>query len=579
VYSDEVTPGNQLKPNNLKKTQAVYWSIFEFGAAALADEEAWFEIAVMRSSVVKTIQGGMSAVFATVLEQFFNPNGHHMLETGITLHLFSGERKIIFIKFLYKLADEAALHAVWGCKGSSGLKPCLKCENVFNKHNARSVLEADTTGYAIDETCFDVERLVPARKDTIFSIIDERLAQAKPHMSNTAFGDIETNLGWSYLVGGVMLSRSLRYMLDPPKQTAFDWMHVFFVNGLFNIHVGCLMIALKRFNITYHTLHEYCSKWKWPNRVGETGIGALQPPRSTSSWKIHQFKCAASEGRSLLPVIAKFACSVLLLCSDARAQHGACFLLLVEVIELLEVSARVAVAPSRLKEAVVSYLNSFKGLYGIDVLVEKHHMALHLIEQIAMGFVPNCFVLERKHKHVKRFANEVDNTSAAFDASILREVTIRHITVLQSSSSVHFANACCLIKPKPSTSRNGLTLLRTLFKAARIDFDNEAIMVGRLARINEYEVCSVGDVVMIPCDDGVVAGKVQTHCAVEGLGTFSFIQAWQLVAMRGRFSEWSFDGRQLHLVETCSILWSCIWSSGPLANGVMTVLHPKVYMM
>ena len=81
------------------------------------------------------------------------------------VHLWSGKHKLIFAKFLYKLADEAALHAAWGRKGSSGLKPCLKCENVFNKKNAREFLDTDRSGWAVDDCCFAIERLVPSTKE------------------------------------------------------------------------------------------------------------------------------------------------------------------------------------------------------------------------------------------------------------------------------------------------------------------------------------------------------------------------------------------------------------------------------
>ena len=39
IYSDEVSPGNQLLPVNTRKLQCVYWSIDEFGDSMLCDEE------------------------------------------------------------------------------------------------------------------------------------------------------------------------------------------------------------------------------------------------------------------------------------------------------------------------------------------------------------------------------------------------------------------------------------------------------------------------------------------------------------------------------------------------------------
>ena len=40
LYLDEISPGNQLAYKHRRKTWGIYWSILEFGAAALSDEDA-----------------------------------------------------------------------------------------------------------------------------------------------------------------------------------------------------------------------------------------------------------------------------------------------------------------------------------------------------------------------------------------------------------------------------------------------------------------------------------------------------------------------------------------------------------
>ena len=59
LYSDEITPGDQIMGKHRRKFQAVYWSIMELGAAALSLEENWFTICTMRSTEVRKIEGGM----------------------------------------------------------------------------------------------------------------------------------------------------------------------------------------------------------------------------------------------------------------------------------------------------------------------------------------------------------------------------------------------------------------------------------------------------------------------------------------------------------------------------------------
>ena len=68
LYSDEVTPSNVLARDVTRKIQAVYFSFKELGYSALAREDAWFCLTVNRSSVVKRIQGGMSAILFCALE-------------------------------------------------------------------------------------------------------------------------------------------------------------------------------------------------------------------------------------------------------------------------------------------------------------------------------------------------------------------------------------------------------------------------------------------------------------------------------------------------------------------------------
>ena len=67
LYSDEVTPGNVVSPDNLRKCWVVYWSIVNLPQQALHDEDAWFLLAVKRSSEVCKVDGGFSAIFGILI--------------------------------------------------------------------------------------------------------------------------------------------------------------------------------------------------------------------------------------------------------------------------------------------------------------------------------------------------------------------------------------------------------------------------------------------------------------------------------------------------------------------------------
>ena len=568
IYSDEVSPGNQLLSVNPRKVWAFYWSILEFGLHVLSDEEAWLEAIILRTPIVKLIKGGVSAVFAAMLMLFFNPDGHDFSTAGIFLRLYSGETVRVWVKFLFKLGDEAALHLAWGCKGTGGLKCCIKCDNIFHRNNVRGI-GTDPTGWAQLDSCIDKPKIVPATKEGVFRIFD-RLLEVKRESPST-LGATQTNLGWNLIEGGVMLVMCLRRILNPSVQSYYDSMHIAYVGGLFNVHVGLLMQVLHAHKITYATLFEYAQSWSWPSRLRSvTGVQALGKDRAKGSWTAGVFKAAASEGRCLVPILEKFTHSVLMHMNDTVQQHAACFLLLLEVLQLLECTARGAVAPETFEGALVPYLNSFKHLYGTKNLIDKHHMSLHLIEQIVHG-LPNCFVLERKHKNVKRFSNIILNTSSNWDASALREVTSRHLAMLQHGDSVHFVEEACL--------QNFIRPTKEFLKSMQAAFGDDAhITTSTTARINKWESCSREDVVMIMQPNiGIAVGRIMFHIDVRDTASkllCSCVEMWTLLSQCDMYSEWNCTSDvQLQLIETHHIAMACIYSE---RNGVATVLHPKL---
>ena len=52
MYTDEVDPGDPVSRRHGRKVQACYWSILEFGAAALSNEDVWFVSCTAGSDMV-----------------------------------------------------------------------------------------------------------------------------------------------------------------------------------------------------------------------------------------------------------------------------------------------------------------------------------------------------------------------------------------------------------------------------------------------------------------------------------------------------------------------------------------------
>ena len=90
MYSDEITPGNVLSANSLRKTQAIYWTIRELGFPALHCEECWFTICAVRSSIVQEVQAGMGQVYRELMKLFFGRPTKHDLRgpSPVLLYIF-----------------------------------------------------------------------------------------------------------------------------------------------------------------------------------------------------------------------------------------------------------------------------------------------------------------------------------------------------------------------------------------------------------------------------------------------------------------------------------------------------------
>eukprot|EP00971_Amphidinium_carterae_P339231 6476896-Amphidinium_carterae.1 len=402
-----------------------------------------------------------------------------------------------------------------------------------------------------------------------------RLEDSKGKIGAQAFDELQTNLGWNWIEGSLVQNKKLAPILDIPGQVMYDYMHVLYVGGVFNIHIAAMMQSLKPHHLTYATLHEYISVWTWPSKVGtNTGKDACIAKKATSHWKKQTFNAQASECRSLYPVLANWVQNVLL--EDGTPNElkriGRNFLDLVLVLELVEVSAKGVAetpgmaSPVKLQHAVERYLQGFKDIYGEQWMVPKFHYMLHMPLFLQRWHcLPNCFALERKHKEPKRWAQDLANTSKNYEASVLRELTCKHISVLVAAESKHFHRTACLLDPRAPPTRL-LTVLQQ-------HLGHQQFLVANHARMNKWEKCKIGDLLWLELEGKWQVGKVQMLFSatdqnlVELLGVG--LQLWQLISCAQRSSKWRCQGDVLlcHL-EACqqSLIYSM---SGDVAHVLL----------
>ena len=143
-------------------------------------------------------------------------------------------------------------------------------------------------------------------------------------------------------------------------------------------------------------------------------------------------------------------------------QHVACFQALVRIVETIQAAARSPQDCQALQRLTCAYLTSFRALYGEKRMIIKfhmiHHHAPHLDKcQAEQLLLPSCFCLERKHKGVKKYANNIQNlgevqNQIAYDITLIRELTTHHVAKLFSRSELFYAGAS-LLKPRDPPKR------------------------------------------------------------------------------------------------------------------------------
>ena len=564
IYSDEVCPGNRLSADPSRLIQSIYYSFLNFGAAALSKEDFWMVACTLRSAIVRLIEAGMSQLIATILLVFFSHNSHNMRHGGLLVQLASGDHIRIFAALFLMLADESALHSTWLCKGAGGTKLCICCKNIMDpSHIVRHGFPPDGYFKAFN-LVYKYGDLDLMTKADVFEIIDE-LRDTYVGPGDGAFALREQILGFSHNRLSLLANPHLREFLDPPCQNAFDPGHCI-LSGAFPKEMDLLMSELRKFHLDYEQLGEYVQLWTWPRRIeakSVTGKEAFGDRRARSNRSAHSMKCSQTEALSLYAVIRVWLIEVVGPIAELAAPLYS-FMCLCDLIDIIFLSARGLNTADELAAAVTEYLESYAAAYGPDAMIPKHHFLLHLFTvMLLLGWLPNCLVLERKHKSVKKWADPMRNTTS-IDHSVLRDVTNDAFHNLEHADFLILDEG--LVNPK-APPRKVLQWLTDTFGA-----DGTPFYYSLTARYNAYETCSNGDIVAVrDADNGWLAWRVWFHASANGVA-FTTAAELELVSRSdsGRTSEWRDTGRS-DVVELDSILCVFIFAD---ADDIITLIHP-----
>ena len=491
-YCDEVSPGNQLAPTNRRKLQAIYFSFKQFGPEYLCQERSWFVLTACRSIMVQNMDAGMSQLTRVAMQAFIHPFD---FTNGIALPVDDdGSMRVLVSRVSVLVADEAALKSMVEHKGSAGKLICLLCRNAVQRRYAETL-----PANLIHHTCTDTTRFVMHSKASLLRCV-QHLKEESGRLGTVAFADLQTSLGLNFFPLGLLSDDTLMSHFDIVKSFMYDWMHVYFVGGLYHRELNLLLPVLHRAGVPQRALQEFVATFQWPQWTGTKGAtlhGLFK--------KGGEFKSSASEALAMYPVVRLFLQRLdSARVSDELRKARNSFYLLCEVLDCLSRAARgiASVTGVELHRAIVRHCRRYIDVYGEQEFPPKGHFALHLGAMLEHhGCLVSCWVHERRHKLLKRFANSLQNMQQGSEKGILEQAQLAHWNELQGAAISEVG----LIDARPPSDA-----LQAALNAHCGTFI--ACMVSLKAFYAPGRWCGRGDVVLLQKPDAVAEIWFHLEC-------------------------------------------------------------------
>ena len=526
LYQDGVDPGDGLTKEKSRHSAVFYWSLFELGMDALSHEEFWSPAAIIRTDIAKKI--GLQVVSYRVAEMFHK--ARDIFIQGVTLEMGLQQFRL-FAHIQVLLADAPALAEMTGSKGHAGLKNCCLCMNATNPRPPGGATPMHMySAYCHPTTECDYSKF---RKHTNRSLrgLYRRLSEIQRTKTPAELEHQETNVfGYTWSPHNILADPRFRVLPDNDKIVTsiyYDWAHIFLQGGDCDNEIGEFMRQMHRattqegiaHSCTYMKFGEYYSRWTLPK--GRNPLEKLfDQEHQTRFINSGTFSSAASELLDITPIFKRYLERVVLHEVDGTrmSDHVKSMIACLDVVLLCQKARRRgAVDPDYFERAVAHHMSLCKRVYGDDFLKPKHHYALHLADQLrAFGCLLSCFVHERKHRAVIRYA-KIRCTLQQFDSLVLEEVICHNIWELSDAFHRYaFSNA--------HPTRIQTWQLQELFPddpAAVFTLHNAVYRNGHVTR---------GDVVAFIHDGAIRYGELAFSVSVitsSSSNIFSFVTLWE----------------------------------------------------
>lgn len=407
LYIDEYRPGNVLRPDAGRATQAVYWTFSNLPDMMLVRSAAWFTFGVLQSKYIPDLKGGVSGFTRQILRVFFPSTGPSM-RTGILLGAGKLEEPFVLAAdFATLIADDKGHKEVWEFKGASGTKLCMTCQNIVQFVPDECMRDRAYPLYGID--CDDPTLFIKHTNSSIFKLLD-RMRTAKEEMGSTAYDKLEQVCGfcvdWD---NGLLSDPHLRAInvLKPIDQYYRDWMHITCVNGLGQIEMFQIVKTMQRSGVPLDSLHAFAKRFVLPVSLGKVDdefFTTTRFPKGNTDKK--DLNCFSAEVLTYAPIILEFANSVAQSLDDAFRVQVTSFRLLCELLDLCSRSgpSKAMQHMDRIEMIIGDHNKAFVQAYNeLGLVRPKFHQLFH-VPGLArkVGKLLSCFVTERKHRSLKQ---------------------------------------------------------------------------------------------------------------------------------------------------------------------------------
>lgn len=554
LYADETSPGALLKVDNTRKTMLIYWQFRQSGREILSRENNWFLLGLIRTKLLKTVQGGISGALKVLLLKLFFGN-NNVRTMGWDINGSEGRYLgRVYARFDCYLADEDALRASWRVFGSSGNLICFFCKNVvraasgLTEHCCQLVdgSETDRSKFQLhtNQSWYNVcARLESKTGDALTQ--DEKLFCLHKDMDS------------------LMFCKELRHYLGPISSSMLDFGHTFLANGVAQFEFGnFLACAEGALGLTYSSLDRFARQWHWPAQERNPPHYIFNQARDNSSGG---FKAGMSEVLAIYSVLREFVLMCIpanILEAESASLRALCLIL--DGWGVYQTGEMSVADLDKWMAQMSTHLELFKTAYSAlehSGVKPKHHYAQHMRDNHEkFGDMYSTGVLERKHKAFKEKGVLVTN-GVEFEKSVTTLLLNHQVRLMAEPSQ--FFEGVWLDNPKHLVSE---------FLPEEGDWQH-----SRRAS-NKHMKLSVGDVVMAKFGASTAVAIIQALVSHnhEGLQSFfAVVSKFERVDCASA-NVWQRSHEDDCLLALDYILGPCVWSHAAGVDRRRVLPPPRV---